>query len=58
MSLGSSKIVPSPSHYQLPKDRSVKDSKCCIGAFKEYCEASTLHGLRYIVEDGRHPFER
>ena len=25
---------------------------------KEYAEASSIHGLSYITEDGRHPFER
>ena len=57
MSLEESK-VPSPSHYQLPKHRSSKNSKTLVLQAKEYCETSTLHGLKFIVEDGRHPFER
>ncbi|TRY80032.1 hypothetical protein TCAL_16032, partial [Tigriopus californicus] len=30
----------------------------CISIVKEYCESSSLHGLRYITEDGRHWTER
>ena len=30
----------------------------CISIVKEYCESSSLHGLRYITENGRHWTER
>ena len=30
----------------------------CLSILKEYCESSSLHGLRYITEDGRHWTER
>ncbi|CAB4058795.1 ASICN [Lepeophtheirus salmonis] len=30
----------------------------CVSIIKEYCESSSLHGLRYITEDGRHWTER
>ena len=26
--------------------------------FKEYAEGTSLHGIKYIGEDGRHPIER
>ena len=30
----------------------------CLSIIKEYCESSSLHGLKYISEDGRHWTER
>ena len=50
MSLGESKT--------LPRHRSQKTSKPFIQHVKEYAESSSLHGIKYIAEDGRHPFER
>ena len=50
MSLGESKM--------LPRHRSPKTSKPYQQHVKEYAESSSLHGIKYIAEDGRHPFER
>ena len=40
---------------RLPEE---KDQEHNSNPVKEYAEASTIHGIRYIAEDGRHHFER
>ena len=40
---------------RLPEE---KDQKDYSNPVKEYAEASTIHGIKYITEDGRHHFER
>ena len=50
MSTGESKTVP--------RFKSQKHTKPMSQHAKEYAESSSLHGIKYIAEDGRHPFER
>ena len=56
------------SNSQNPKSRRIsrsqshpakeKDRQDVSNPVKEYAEASSIHGIKYITEDGRHHFEK
>ena len=46
------------SNFKEPCLTEEKDQQDYSNPVKEYAEASTIHGIRYIAEDGRHHFER
>ena len=56
------------SNFQHPKSRRIssiqshptkeKDPHDISNSVKEYAEATSIHGIKYITEDGRHHFER
>ena len=37
---------------------SKEKSKGILSQTKEYADAASIHGIKYIAEDGRHPIER
>ena len=39
-------------------DTSKEENNKVSEHFKEYADGTSLHGIKYIGEDGRHPFER
>ena len=41
-----------------PRSTEEKEQQDICNPVKEYAEASTIHGIKYITEDGRHHFER
>ena len=50
-----SNIIPKRSSQ--PGQQEINTTTCLYKA-KEYAEAASLHGIKYISEDGRHPLER
>ena len=42
-------------HSHLSKEQNNTDISNPV---KEYAEASSIHGIKYITEEGRHQFER
>ena len=49
----SHRITRRQSHPTKEKDR-----QDVSNPVKEYAEASSIHGIKYITEDGRHHFEK
>ena len=58
MSLGGSNLlvgrISRPASYHPSKEK----SKGILSQTKEYADAASIHGIKYIAEDGRHPIER
>ena len=58
MSLGGSNLlvgrISRPASYQPTKQK----SKSILSQTIEYADAASIHGIKYIAEEGRHAIER
>ena len=58
MSLGGSNLlvgrISRPASYQPTKQK----PKSILSQTNEYADAASIHGIKYIAEEGRHPIER